>query len=270
LENIALFLGSSPGDLLRFGAVCHSFYTSAQDCSVWKHLAMIKYGSTLATKSVALYDNHNWKTLMIDNNKRGALPTISIQKACNYKHYRPNQYYCCFVECVMWDRDAHEIRVYIDVRGEIDLQHPLKSSMKTIQSSFQPLRIPNRFVCNTLCSRKHHKGYLVFPFPSSEICPGDYTFCYANRESPHSTRSFLENYETTVLFSIPLHGGGLSRAFGSAENQQVVRYQQYSFREDSPFDNDTPQTCRARFTAVVPQWAWVMNEQIPEAWFVDP
>jgi hypothetical protein len=260
LETIALLLGQTPGDFLWFGSVCRSFNNAvAQDSSVWKDLAVIKFGSLIATKSIALYDN--WKMLMMDDNKRGALPTISEQKVCNFIFNRPIYYFCCIVECVMWDRDACEIQVHIDVRGEYDLRHPLTSSLAL--RSFDIMFQPNRFVANPISSPKHHKGYLVFAAPN---IPGQYSFCYGNPvQQNHPIFEVTTDYEAVVLFSIPPDGGGLLQAFAAVTKPQVGC--KYTFREESPFADDTPEKSRARFAAIVPEE--VMNRQIPYVWFVE-
>jgi hypothetical protein len=260
LETIAVMLGQSIDDLFRFGSTCRSFYaTVTHDSVIWQDLAVIKFGSAIARRSAATFYGHKqqWKILMMDDNKRGALPTLIFsqplqQQVCNYIYNRPTYHFCCLVSWVRWDRMANEIQVYIDVRGESDLRHPLTSSLaqrqgrhgsKTIHCNIPPLR----FVAHqSISSPKHHKGYLVFPAPNSVgNSVGEYTFCYGNRvQIPRRN-----DYDIVTLFWIRPKDDNHEHPSDNSSNNNT---QEYTFRDDSPFDHDTKQKCRARFAAVVP------------------
>jgi hypothetical protein len=290
LEKVAKLAGADINDIGRFGQVCRAAFQAASSPRVWQQLAAIKYGEDLATFSGPLYES-DWKVLMIDDNKRGALPTLTTPIASNYVSNRHHYFFCCIVQAVKWDRHANEIRVYIDVRGERDLRDPSQSSITPIRNelsspdtrrrptfihgtlfdgggtAYVPTRIPvipgvtlrsSRFVSEIAPSQKHFKGYLAFPVNDDvNLRAGDYSFCYANANiAAHGS-----HYRPVKLFSIAHQGDGLDKAF-CVNHQAMPPLVSYTSRE-SPFANDTPEIERQRWEEYVPQV--VMNRR---DWYV--
>lgn len=253
LERVFLFLGH-PEEIVRCGEVCSSFYKAATAPHVWQELAHLRFGKELAEQSLSLYRG-SWKELVKDDNKRGALPTLSQQQVCMYKYNRPEYFFCCIVKCVKWDRVAGQIQVHIDVRGETDLRRPIDSSSVVRNQSgrvMQALPLARfdqavRFDPHQPGTRRHCKGCLIFPAPSMA---GTYIFCYANRAYAHANRP---DYIPIPLFDISPEGG-LKEAFQLGDDSKT-----YYTSNLSPFADDTPQVERARWEAVVP--AEVMNRQ---------
>jgi hypothetical protein len=279
LEKVAIFAGADINDIGPFGQVCRGAFQAASSPHVWQQLAVIKYGEDLATVSEPLYES-DWKLLMIDDNKRGALPTLTTPMACNYVKNRHHYYFCCIVQAVKWDRHANEIRVYIDVRGEQDLRHPSQSSITPLRNelnssphTFLPTFVqgtfvdrggthyarrslpvvmgtrilhPLPFVSEIAPNHKHFKGYLAFPVNDDVNWPaGDYSFCYAN---PHVAGG--SDYRPVKLFSIARQGDGLAKAF-HMNHQTMSPLACYTSR-DSPFANDTPEIERLRWEMANP------------------
>ena len=267
LVKMLLFATSDAKDICRLSQVCVSFRNATSVPHLWQHLACFKYGENLAILSAPLYES-NWKALFIDDNKRGAFPTITTTMICNYAFNYHDHYYCCIIMAVKWDRCANEIRVYIDVRGEDDLRHPLGSSITQLPINFKSyneyiltsgrantgvwgqtvtLR-PVRFVSEIAPARNHFKGYLAFPVnDDGDLRAGVYCFCYAN--------AYIQgrgpDYRPINFFSITRQPNGLAEPF-SIDRQVIPPSVSYT-ADQSPFADDTPEIERNRWQAHVPQ-----------------
>lgn len=262
VEKVVIFAGANINDIGRFAQTCGAVSKAASAPHIWQQLAGIKYGEDLATVSGPLYEA-NWKALMIDDNRRGALPTLTTPIICNFARNERNYFFCCIVQAVKWDRRASVIKVYVDVRGERSLRHPSQSSITPLENEFRyrgrsflhgqstpvsrgaTLR-PSRFVSEITPIPGHFKGYLEFPVNETGNLPaGVYSFCYAN-ENIH----YWADYLPITLFSIAHQGTGLAEAFrvDHAMSPSVC----YT-ADQSPFANDTPEIERKRWEEHVPR-----------------
>jgi len=211
---------------------------------------------------------------MADDNRRGALPTLSTPsttRACKYRFNRIEYYFCCIVEAVKWDRNANEIKVYIDVRGEHDLREPMTSALYRL-----PIRgngwdvgsanvlLPERFVNEVgtpyRSQRRHHKGYLAYSVPENvTVLPGRYFFCYANPNPLHGA-----DYAPVCLFTIPdQSSNGLADAFRVEGEGAPAVYT----ADRSPFADDTREIERGRWESVVHRV--VLDRDLPGPWYTD-
>jgi hypothetical protein len=283
LEKIFILLGADLKDICNCSSVCRAFQNAASSASLWRELAYWKFGKDLAKSTSGLYYG-NWKQMVLDDNKEGAIPSLQDRAVtpCYWKHNSWNGlYYCCLVTSVRWHRKLKEVRVYIDVRGETDLRHPMGSSMVLSTEDFPTDRIPlhrqypasiiplqfvselddstspnvqneradvveeegvgrrrqfyQRRLLMMPAGNQHYKGYLSFPefrFQS----PGDYHFCYANRQHAYG------DYQSVCLFSLPAEGG-LEGTFAKRGQYQP---------DVSPFARETPDMEKERWTKNIP------------------
>ena len=123
----------TPRDLVICSAVCQLFADAASEPELWHEVAVHKYGTIVADSTIHLYEG-NWKNMVKDDNKRGALPTLTFSRP-SFRRYDEenrgidNRFDCCIVTGVQWDRQNGKVRVYLDARGETDLSHPRESAL---------------------------------------------------------------------------------------------------------------------------------------------
>jgi hypothetical protein len=283
LVKIFVFVGA-PKDICSCSLVCRAFQRSTSSSILWQELAHLKFGQLLAANTAGLY-NDNWKRMMMDDNKKGALPTLENDIVCNWKpNNSQGHYYCCIVTAVKWHRELKELRVYLDVRGERDLRHPIGSSvtrridgrqangsatatrfLSELTDTFSeehPAVLQRRHRPADLQRhhrafgdrRRHYKGYLSFPEHLFEVS-GQYFFCYACRDHADG------DYESVCIFSVPY--GGFERAFDAYSSETTPRI---CYKTDiSPFADDTPETANDRWTRAVPQKVMQRRD-----WYADP
>lgn len=131
LTHIFSYLLNSPRDIEACSYVNKDWYHVAT--TLWKDVAIYHYQSKeLVEETIPLYD-HNYKELLYDDNRKGALRIFPINKPCYWKYNREGRFYCCIVVRMIWDRRPSHggIYLYIDVRGEWDLRHPSDSNIKS-------------------------------------------------------------------------------------------------------------------------------------------
>ena len=220
----------SPQDILLCSTLSHFFAEIANEPELWHELATNKYGENVAEATIRLY-YEDWKEMMKDDNRLGALPTSLCHKPCRWKHNDERRFYCCIITALQWDREVGGLRVYFDVRGEPDLRHPLRSSIcirstdgNTVET-FRPVTWEED-ASNTV---GHYKGYLVFPQGRFEK-DGVYNFCYANLIHGGA------DYE-----SIPILNGKLNKSL----------FDHYTLNEFL-FENETSESELNRWKQVLP------------------
>lgn len=192
---------AKPKDVGSCIQVSKQFQSASDSDMVWETIAHTIYGQELASSTLDLYDG-NWKTMVADDNRKGALPTLDTAKTCEWKlngmstHLNRASYYYCIISCIKWDRQNKVIRVYIDVRGEQDLRSPNESSIRLIDDDGCAFRESIGTFVSELGDeeeRHHHHGHYkgVLLFQEADFDPsmddqlkemsGRCTFCYANR-----------------------------------------------------------------------------------------
>jgi hypothetical protein len=199
---------AKPKDVGSCVQVSKQFQSASDSDMVWKTIAHTMYGEELASSTLDLYDG-NWKTMIADDNRKGALPTLDTAKTCEWKlngtmmsiHFDQASYYYCIISCIKWDRKNKVVRVYIDARGEQDLRSPNESSIRLMDDDGCACRESiGRFVSELgddeekqEQEQRHHGGHYkgVLLFQESDFDPsmddhlkdmsGRCTFCYANR-----------------------------------------------------------------------------------------
>merc|ERR1712232_40547 len=241
---------------------------------LWKETAYSKYSRDLAEDTIHLYRNginnnndtgnhDDWKAMVRDDNKRGAIPTLNDPKPCRWLYNRNDCYYCCLITCIKWFRQKKEVRLYLDVYGEHDLRPPIHSTIMV-----QPTRINDGItgassVLN--CSYRgiwkselplneqragHYKGYIEYSDSCFEY-GGIYKFCYANLSHDLSA-----DYKSIELFSIQ-PGEGFDSLFRNNSNKNENQDNQMVLYTSniSPFKHDNQEI-------KINRWKGVVHEQI--------
>jgi hypothetical protein len=234
-------------DLFTCAQVC-SFWEQAinqEPLLLWQEIACRKYGSDVAQGTIALYDQQNdgggssWKAMLQDDNRKGALPILTVHKPCLYKYNGMDSYYCCWVECIKWHRGSRRVRIYLDVRGESDLRDPSGSSLRFQTGPAGHYTFRGAWHSELEEERLgHYKGYLDFPYRNFDGT-GTYFFCYANFH--HG----IADYESIPIMKIPWDGTLLD--IFCSTNGHFPRYA----LELSPFAADTPESERSRWEEIV-------------------
>ena len=117
IRSVLSFLGTCR-DLETCARVCQIWNKVASEPPLWHEMAVRKYGKLVAQETGSLY-NKDWKALVRDDNRLGALPTIHINKPSYYLHNEAEQtFYCCLVTQIKWDRVAESVLVYLEARAE--------------------------------------------------------------------------------------------------------------------------------------------------------
>jgi hypothetical protein len=250
LESVLLYTVQTPRDLATCALTCKAFSKAASCPNIlWRAIAVHRYGLEVAEASETLYcclNDNDWKALVYDNNMKGALPTLFDPKPCYYSANRTHYFFCCLIVAVKWNRSKGQIRIYIDVRGESDLPHPLGSlvRMKGGREGFEYFT-RGQWVSELSQEETrpgHYKGYLVFP-QNFFMAAGAYMFCYDDQRYPT-----LEEYASIPILTVSSRGG-LSDAFNCSSrlaNAEMQARRTYSTRA-SPFAKDTPETEHARW-----------------------
>lgn len=114
-----------------------------------------------------MYD-YNFKELLFDDNRLGALRTFPINRPCYQKHNRNSRFCCYIVVFMIWDRRPSScggggIYLFIDARGESDLSSPGSSKINARIGIFEPVQfIPFLFNTNInnqqLPNENHHNN----------------------------------------------------------------------------------------------------------------
>lgn len=237
LVKIFSHLGT-PRDVVICSAICRLFADAASEPELWHEVAAHKYGTVVAERTIHLYEG-NWKSLVKDDNKRGALPTLAFSKPCFWLYNnerrslpwgRDSEFYCCILTGIQWDRYNGKLRVYLDARGETDLRHPRGSSICILSGDHM-----ESFRAESWREDEgkngHYKGSLVFGGTIFSREEETFNFCYANLL--HSTG----DYESIVLLT------GSLDSFG---------FDHYTL-DASLFERDTPEVELARWDGVVPK-----------------
>ena len=219
----------TPRDLAICSAVCRLFADVASEPELWHELAVHKYGTIVADKTIYLYEG-NWKNMLKDDNKRGALPTLTFSKPCfrwdgeENRGIADNRFDCCIVTGVQWDRQNGKVRVYLDARGETDLSHPRKSALLVAARETGNVRQykPESWL-EDVGKNGHYKGCLVFD--AALLARGHCGFCYYY-----------------VYWPVGLLGGTLDS----------IRFDHYTL-DGSLFESDTPEIELARWEGVAPE-----------------
>lgn len=223
--------------------VCKSFreVSIKSDKNIWRAFALRKYGSKIIEESVVKKAyNDSFKTLIADDNKLVAMPTIGISNntsfpiPCYWMYNKANMYYVCLVVGVQYHRPTEEIRIYIDVRGEQDLRHPNTCSIQWKgEESNGPILQTKEFRArlgssgNNNNNSGRYEGYVSFDALVFDK-PGTYDFMYAD---PRMISAFLRpDYgSVSVLCVSP---GPLEQSFEA--NNKVL----YTLEKWSPFAMD--------------------------------
>mmetsp|Transcript_27256 Transcript_27256/g.54497 ORF Transcript_27256/g.54497 Transcript_27256/m.54497 type:complete len:312 (-) Transcript_27256:152-1087(-) len=225
--------------------VCKSFreVSIKSDKNIWRAIALRKYGSKIIEESVVKNAyNDSFKTLIADDNKLVAMPTIGISNntsfpiPCYWMYNNANMYYVCLVVGVQYHRPTEEIRIYIDVRGEQDLRHPNTCSIQWKgDESNGPILQTKEFRArlgssgnNNNNNSGRYQGYVSFDALVFDK-PGTYDFLYAD---PRMDRAFFgpDYGSVPVLSVLP---GPLEQSF-EANNKVLL----YTLENWSPFAMD--------------------------------
>lgn len=228
--------------------VSQYFKDVASEPGLWKEACIQKYGTTLADSTIHLYDGC-WKDMLLDDNRRGSVPARLLTVPCQWKNNQNEKvqrnmlrdrgnpsFYCCIVTAIQWDRTNRQVRLYMDIRGEIDLPHPLTSTIKVVAKG-SPLVTVSPVHWRGMQSPGHYKGYLTFEdgqFQSDGIY---YThFRYAAQAGP------LHKYETAPLLSA---------------NLQSTTFNHYTaLNESRLFENESREDEKDRWRCILPEWFW--------------
>lgn len=234
-----------------------SFKESALSDFVWKDIAIRKYGRELAESTISHYEGC-WKQMIIDDNKKGAMPTVVGLDPCMWR-YNTNSvvnssglYYCCIISCIKWDRLGRRIRVYLDARGESDLRKPIGTSINCTNDTRTSMKkMRGKWISEMdVDKRGHFKGYLEFHDAFDFEGPGECTFCYANMYHEDG------DYTKTELFQFGDEGANLNKFFKTFEGTHTSSDSDSILytSDQSPFANDAqPGVEMKRWENVVPE-----------------
>jgi hypothetical protein len=263
LVGVLSVLGN-PQDIGKAAMTSQQFAQAAAEPALWKELAEHRYGSHVVKGSLHLYQG-NYRRMVLDDNRQGALPTLSGTWASAWRHNSQHTFYCCLVTGVKWHRVSNRVWIYLDARGEADLRHPNKSGIwlrnpstgtaQVLEQRVLPPR-PNPdgsyylrdIEMNSLMnvreydfvslpgvtSRGHFQGALLVDAGLFRL-PGAYEFCYANA-TPHVGR----DYDSCTLFTIE-PGQSLKDVFPA-----------FSLEQETPFALETPTMRQERWRPYLP------------------
>lgn len=239
-------------EVIKCSYLSHELQGVTNEPALWQELANIKYGEAITNATIDLYQG-DWKEMLMDDNRRGAIPTLVTYKPCLWKYNnspwtqwrmyrRSGLFYCCIITGIQWNRAENRIRVYFDARGEHDLRQARMSSIRVSSEDGSSLSTFRSIDEKLFVQREgHYKGYLDFPqldLDQEDVC----NFCYAN---------MLQNradYE-----AIPLIEGKLN----------ANMFDRYTLKDETLFENETHETEMARWQKVLPEG---FLDKRPEWW----
>jgi hypothetical protein len=265
LSNIFAYLGTAR-ELGTCAQVSILFRDAAKEETVWKELADRKYGAHVSQGTVHLYAG-SWKSMIKDDNRLGAIPTLRGLWKCEYKFNRNDYFFCVLVTCIKWQRSNGEVLLYVDARGESDLREPWTStiwkgdnpSSRMVSRPFSRGRLPSQEhascgFTSVLSEERpgHYQG--VLGFDESFFNGGNhYMFCYAN------SHFGLSDYRHVHLFKIE-EGQSLDQVFASHPGFTYTR------EDEAPFANETLQENRERWLPHIPQAILDRPWNLPRWW----
>jgi len=176
-------------DITSCSLTCRSWNAAAAVPSLWKEIAVRRYGAEVASRTVGAFYSGRWRDMVADDNLKGALPTLygpwfmemnSSDRLCEAN-----------VGWVKWHRPLGEVWLAIDARGDADLCHPASSAV--IEPKFGVYIFPVRWKAEKEI-RGHFKGVLAFPDKAFRGA-GKYRYCYDSTAG--------SAYPPFDLFSIP-------------------------------------------------------------------
>ena len=124
--SIFPFLVDNPKELVEYMLVSRGFHQAADHPSVWKALAIRRYGETItqateqAIQERQLYTSLK-EAILKDDNVQLAIPTIREPKACDWafnRHDSLHWHYCCIVQGIKWIRSSDFSCMYISMCEE--------------------------------------------------------------------------------------------------------------------------------------------------------
>lgn len=154
---------------------------SKQVSRAWREVG--NYDTVWATKARQLWpadtlasaSYNSFQDLVLDGNRRGAVlcvPLDGVAPPSSYKYNQPDYYFECRLVALEWDRQADELRLFFDARGEQDLRHPITSSLAIAVPPAGPTTpLSSRHVLGSLrptgCellvkTPGHYRGWLKF------------------------------------------------------------------------------------------------------------
>ncbi|KAG1660044.1 hypothetical protein FOA52_010029 [Chlamydomonas sp. UWO 241] len=120
-------------DLIATVLVCRDWAQAALNEYVWRDVALARYPA-----SSVQADKHyggSYRMLVLDDNRRGATPTLPLLAECNWRANYLWSFYRCKVSSVewQWTEGGRQLCLFFDARGEVDLRHPAESSLAVVK-----------------------------------------------------------------------------------------------------------------------------------------
>lgn len=242
--------------------VSKALSAAAKDESLWEIFAVRRFGVKVSQATRSLYGSY--REMVMDDNQRGALPTLHGLWKSQWHYNSTNRFYCCLIVCIKWHRPSNQLWLYLDARGESDLRRPETSGVwlrelgtnRTVQledrvrpnpdGSFQmgdimgiPRNVrPYEFLPDPSSGRNPRSDRLkgILKIDANLFSrPGSYQFCFANA-APRLER----DYQECTLFTLGTNET-LMDAFDS-----------FSLEADSPFARDTETAWKERWAPHLP------------------
>lgn len=264
-------------EIEQCACVSKFYQIAASEQALWKELAGRKYSSRVMEATITLYSG-NYKTMVVDDNKLGALPTLKLEtpfKCSSFRYNKSTYFFSSLVTCIRYDLQNKKLQLYIDARGERDLRPPWSSGISrqevggspattiprnvTTAEAMQMVHPAYQFSPEVTCrafqsllpreQQGHYKGILEIDHDFFDTT-GSYFFCYANG----GRNALMQDYKSVHLFDVR-EGESLMDAFslpithdgGSASAQYY-----YTARDDSPFANDDEESEKERWRPYLP------------------
>ena len=235
----------------------------------WRDIAIERFGQDIVNATIHLYCG-SYREMVHDDNVRGAVPTLTLGSGeggalpCPWRGNSPNYFFLCLLVRLQFHREANELRLYLDARGERDLRNPKDSSIECMTDATagalnsplaEPTLISGEFVPE-ISMPGHHKGYLSFDAGQFSKA-GKYYFTFADfrrndfflklkatfeaRGAPRNAMLARKDYESVLLLQVP-EEGGLERAFADVEGKICYAL------PSSPFEGETEEDEKRRFS----------------------
>ena len=261
--SIFPFLVDNPKELVEYMLVSRGFHQAADHPSVWKALAIRRYGETItqateqAIQERQLYTSLK-EAILKDDNVQLAIPTIREPKACDWafnRHDSLHWHYCCIVQGIKWIRSSDFLYVYLDVRGESDLRPPGHSRITSSAGSIYTAPPVSWHSALPNPRAGQFKGYLAVPtgFFNANT---SYFFQYSAR--------FAGDYKRIDLFTLPCNG--LKGLFGIPATTPSFTLKA---DDDSIFEVEDAAKEQRRWEAFVPVVVLDRRRGEPGAWWVE-